>query len=340
MKAWFLLISLTAASTCYASAVPVRGIALSLYYEDHQRGMRFETMVDEIAKSGATHLSVIVQWSQPNTSASEVSPHPLETPSDNIVRKVLRQAKGLGLKTMLFPILWVEKRGPGDWRGTLKPKEPMRWWSSYFRFILHYARLAHESSVDIFCIGSDLASMEGKVHRWRALSTQVRAVYSGALIYSANWDHYESVNFWDSVDYMGVTGYHRLTNSYTPSLDELIDAWQRIRVGLLDWRARKGKQLIFTELGYPSIDGAARSPWDYTTGRALDVQEQLDCYQAFLNVWAKEKRLHGVFFWNWWGPGDGQNTWYTLKGKPAWTIVRHWLRKKPTPNGLRSNSSR
>ncbi|MEE2789205.1 MAG: hypothetical protein VX589_17850 [Myxococcota bacterium] len=325
MKVWALVLFTTAWTAAVASPVPIRGIALSLYYEDVQRGMRFDTMVDEIAQTGATHISVIVQWAQPDTSASKISPHPRETPADRIVKQVLLRAKQHGLKTMLFPILWIEKRGVGDWRGTLKPRDPMRWWSSYFNFILHYANIARAAEVDLYSIGSELASMEGQINRWRALARQVRGVYGGELIYSANWDHYEEVDFWDVVDYMGVTGYYRLTMSYTPKLDALISAWQKIRVSLLDWRLRKQRPLIFTELGYPSIDGAARSPWDYTTGRALDLNEQADCYRAFLNVWAHEKHLHGVFFWNWWGPSDGQNTWYTLKGKPAWPILREWI---------------
>ena len=226
---------------------------------------------------------------------------------------------------MLFPILWIEKRAIGDWRGTLKPSDPVAWWDSYRRFIAHYAKLAARERVDIFSVGSELGSMEGHTLRWRELIADVRKKFSGKLIYSANWDHYQHVTFWEAVDYIGMTAYYRLTTSLEPTLPGLVSAWQKVRRQLLEWYEGQKKPLVFTELGYPSVDGAAASPWDYTSGRAIDHEEQRLCFEAFFRVWRDEPRLAGVFFWNWWGPSDGQNTWYTLKGKPALAVVRKWM---------------
>ena len=59
---------------------PINGVALALYYEAPEEGMTFDRMVDEIAGLGATHISILVQWSQPDTSASAIQPHPKKPP--------------------------------------------------------------------------------------------------------------------------------------------------------------------------------------------------------------------------------------------------------------------
>ena len=310
-------------------ALRVDGMALSLYYEDPARGIVFDKMVEEIAATGATHVSIIAQWAQPDVYATTVAPHPKETTSDAVVRRVMRKARSHGLRVMLFPILWVEKRAIGEWRGTLAPTDLEAWWRSYERFIMHYARMAKEEEATLFSVGSEFASLEADEVRWRALIAKVRTVFPGQLLYSANWDHYREVPFWDALDFIGLTAYYRLTDKHDPSQAELTAAWGQIKASLLEWQRTVGRPMLFTELGYPSLDGAARAPWDYTQPTAMDHEEQRRCLVAFAETWRNEPALAGVFFWNWWGPDDGQNTWYTFKGKPAEGVVRAWFSRPP-----------
>ncbi|MEZ4434144.1 MAG: hypothetical protein R3F65_17205 [bacterium] len=304
------------------------GFALSLYYEGPGPELRYEAMVDRAADAGAGALSVVVQWAQPDVTASELAPHPTETPADDDVRRIIRRARARGLTVMVFPILWVEKRALGEWRGTLRPADEARWWASYHRFILHYARLAAAEGAALYSVGSELASLEDRTDRWRALIADVRAIYPGRLLYSANWDHYREVTFWQHVDLIGLTGYYRLSADPDASVDDLAAAWTAIRETLLRWRLGVGRPLVFTELGYPSLDGAAHDPWDYTAPRALDHEEQRRCFAAFTRAWIDTPQLAGVFFWNAWGPTDGRNTWYTVWGKPAESEVRGWFRRR------------
>ncbi len=308
-----------------ASLVNIQGVALSLHYESPEKGMVFDTMVDELAQVGASDVSIVVQWSQADVRAIKIEPHETESPTDEVVRRVIRRAKKAGLRVTVFPILWVEKRALGEWRGTLKPVNEEAWWAAYRRFIIHYAYMAKEEGVFAMSVGSELASMEGYRSRWEKLVRSVRGIFSGRIMYSANWDHYEEVSFWDSVDIAGLTGYYRLTERKDASVAELMASWSRIRTVLLDWQKRVGKPFIFTELGYPSLDGAAVDPWNYSADSPLDLEEQRRCFEAFVRVWSGTNALSGVFFWNWWGPSDGQNRWYTLKGKPALAWVQKWL---------------
>jgi hypothetical protein len=321
-----------------ALAAPPRwnGIAVTPYSEDPARGLSFMGMIDEIAEVGATHVSVVVQWSQNNVESHHIGPHPKETQDEGVVRAMIRRARARGLRVMLFPILWIENRGPGLWRGTLRPKNPPQWWGAYRAFILHFAELARVEGVETFSVGSELASMEADEARWRALIGDVRGRFPGLLTYSANWDHYESVPFWDALDIIGMTGYHRLVPQPTgeqPDESALRDAWRRVHGALVTWRDLRwpGRRLLFTELGYPSLDGAAYRPWEYTLGGTLDLEEQRRCYAAFVDVWRDEAALAGVFFWNWWGHGGVGDTNYTPRGKPALDVVRRFFGSRRSP---------
>lgn len=320
--------------TLILAAAPWLGVAVTPYSEDPGRGLTFRGMVDEIADLGATHVSIVVQWSQANVASNRILPHPKETQDEAVVRDMMRRARARGLRVTLFPIIWLENRGPGLWRGTLRPENPAQWWASYRAFILHFAALAREERADLFSVGSELASMEADAERWRALIADVRAQFPGKLVYSANWDHYEHVPFWDALDFIGLTGYHRLTQVQPPAQPteaELVDSWARIRTVLLDWQAnhQPGRPLLFTEVGYPSIDGAAYRPWEYTLGGTVDLEEQRRCWAAFTSAWAGEGRLAGFFAWNWWGVGGPDDANYTPRGKPALQLLRNFSAPRP-----------
>lgn len=320
-------------SPTWAQPPRIDGMAFSPHFELPDQGMTFDSMIDEIATLGASHLSLVVQWSQPDISASSLGPDPKETLPDARLRGLIRRARARGVEVMLFPILWVAQRKIGEWRGTLAPIDPEAWWLSYERFVMHYAQIAQDEGASIYSIGSELASLEGEEPRWRALIAQVRAVFKGRLIYSANWDHYAEVPFWDALDLVGLTAYYELTKDRDASLAELTDAWRKIRDVLLDWRELAGVKapLVFTELGYPSIDGTATAPWDYTRNAPVDLEEQRRALEAFRRAWGHRDELAGVFFWNWFGPGGPKDRWYTLKGKPALDVVKRWYARPRGP---------
>ena len=318
-------------SAVLLGAPPFVGVAVTPYSEDPSRGLTFGGMIDEIHRLGATHVSIVVQWSQNNVASHHIRPHPKETQDEQVIRAMIRRARGLGLRVMLFPIIWVDERGPGLWRGTLRPENPVAWWASYRTFILHFAAVAQEEHADLFSVGSELGSMEADAARWRRLIAEVRARFGGRLLYSANWDHYEHVPFWDALDAIGLTGYHRLTQVQPPSQPteaELLDSWSRIRTVLVDWQTNHhpDRPLLFTEIGYPSIDGAAYRPWEYTMGGRVDLEEQRRCWAAFSDTWRNDSHLGGFFAWNWWGVGGREDTNYTPRGKPSEQILRDFSR--------------
>ena len=98
-----------------------------------------------------------------------------------------------------------------------------------------------------------------------------------------------------------------------------------IAAGLENLSNRWKRPIIITELGYLSIDGAARVPGYWGLDGATDVQEQADCYQAFFDVFEGKPWLQGVFWWSYsTKPDQGGLTdrTYTPHNKPAEKILR------------------
>ena len=84
-------------------------------------------------------------------------------------------------------------------------------------------------------------------------------------------------------------------------------------------------KFIFTEVGYPSLDGGAVNPWDYTQVTAVDLEEQRRAFSAFIKSWNGVEQLGGVFFWDWYGKGGAKDRRYTPRGKPAADEIKRWF---------------
>jgi hypothetical protein len=306
-------------------------VALGLFVQTEdpvQRRRWYATFLDEIKDVGATDVSLVVRWSQADVAASEVAPKQGVTVPDEVVVEVAALARERGLRVFLLPTLDVARRKTGQWRGIIRPLDPEAWWRSYGRFIGHYADIAKAADASLFAVGSELVSMERHADRWRALIADVRGRFRGRLTYSANWDHFEPIGFWDALDVVGVTAYQGLSRKDDPSVKDLVDGWRPFHTRLRAWARRLGHRYIFTEVGYPSRKGGAFRPWAYGDKGAPDVELQRRCYEALRNVWQDDKALAGLYLWNWFGRGGPDDSGYTPRGKPAEQVLRAWWRRR------------
>jgi hypothetical protein len=298
-----------------------RGMALGLW--DHAAPEpAYAARLDEIAALGADAVLLPVSWRQTDVRSVELAPDPATTIPDETLREVIRAAHARRLAVLLFPIVHLDVIEAGAWRGTLAPRDVDAWWRAYRGFVTHYATLAAEEGVEVFSIGSELGATEAWRDRWYALASEVERGYPGTLLYSANWDHYQHVSFWERVDAVGISAYAPLAARDGAADAELERAWRRTRAELTAFAAARGKPLVITELGYPSRAGAATAPWDYTRGGDVDLDEQRRCFAAFAAAWDGEAALAGVFVWIWWGAGGERDGGYTPRGKPAAEVIR------------------
>jgi hypothetical protein len=310
-------------------APPVRGVALGLYSED--AGFSYAPLLHEIATAGANAVALVVNLYQHDGAATKLYMHTRYTAPDDAVARAARDARKLGLRVTLFPIVRLEApAAPDEWRGNLHPLDRDAWWRSYRAIMERYAALAKAVDADRLVIGSELATLDGAedAPRWRALVAQLRRRFGGGLLYSANWDHYREVALWDDVDAVGLTGYFPLAD---PSgLGEPAAAVRaraaRARAEIERFAAQLEKPIFLTEVGFLSQRGAAVWPWREGAREPPDAEEQRRCYRAFIDAWDGAKTLSGLFFWNWYGYGGPRSGSYTPRGKPAAREIDRWFR--------------
>lgn len=329
--------------------------------DDFQRGMSYaawwiglyqtpeaDRSLHNLVAIGATWLSLIVTCYQETIDDTEITCALPRTPSDDDLIHVIELARELGLAVMLKPHVDLNN-DPDHWRGQIGENfdedDWAAWFASYRQAIYRYADLAQAQSVEQFSVGCELSATVGRVAQWRETIAGVRDRFSGPLTYAANHSGEESsITWWDAVDFIGVDAYYPLTDHNDPTLAELEAAWEPISATLSSLAATWNRPVLFTEVGYRSVDGANVAPWDWQSSAPIDLQEQADCYQALINSVGDAAWLAGIFWWMWWaddtigGPEDDS---YTPYGKPAedvlcafYTCYRGYL-----PLVMRSSSS-
>lgn len=307
---------------------PLRGMALGTFSQE--KDYPYLQDLDEMKALGINAVLMMVPWYQKDIRQDQMEPRwgwnkeNITLPDENL-KALVHHAHGLGMKVLLMPYLRFDHRGEKEWRGVLEPQHPGEWQKNYTGFILRYAALAEAWGIEYFCVGSELGSMENETAFWGELIGQVRGRYRGKLLYSANWDHYTVPTFWKDLDAIGISSYHRLTDDENPSLSQLKRAWRKSKKEILAFRKNfPDKKLIITEVGYPSLQGACRDPWNYFANTPTNPHEQALCYRAFVDTWNDTAELEGVFWWVWFGAGGPEDRSYTPRGKPASQVLKQW----------------
>jgi len=312
-----------------APDVKQRGVALGLFAEDVS--FSYAPLLNEIASLGATHVALIVPWYQTHGASTVLRPHTRLSPSLEAIADAIRLARRAGLQVTLFPIVRLaEPRSPKEWRGTLAPADRDAWFASYGERLADLASLGALTGASRLVVGSELSSLDGDLAHWRPLVERMRALFSGPLMYSANWDHYRDARLFDLVDEIGVVAYFNLREPDGSSdVPALTARWRSLRREIESNLASFAKPFVLSELGYRSRAGSTAAPWDEVKGGVPDLDEQTRAFQAFREAWTAsgqaQSRLAGLYVWNWYGYGGPATTGYTPRGKPAVDVVRQIL---------------
>jgi len=291
-------------------------------------------MLGQIAELGADTVLISNPGYQENASSESFEVNEKVTPSREQWREIFKIAHDHHLRIALMPIILLSNPRGTEWRGVINPPSWDDWFEQYTKFVVYFAKIAAVNHVEIFSVGSELVSTERYTDRWRSVIREVRKVYSGKLTYSANWDHYKVVEYWDDLDLVGMTSYYKLADEPVPTLDTLMREWAPIKEGILLWQSRIGKPLLFTEVGWCSQEGTAIEPWNYYYKQKATeggLEEQRRCYRAFMDTWKNTPQVGGVLWWEWMNtPGGPSDFNYTPRGKPAEKELRAWFKEMHT----------
>ena len=306
--------------------LPIRCVGMQIQRTDWMD--RYKQSVDEIAALGADAVKFVVDARQEDGGSNRIYLDLRMTPSAEALADLIRYAKGKGLKVVLMPIVLLDDPKGDEWRGTIKPQSWHKWFESYRDILGHFAWIAEGNGVDLFVIGSELVSTEREAEEWGETIKLVRSRFGGLITYSSNWDHYQNIPFWDQLDLIGMNSYWTLGEDKDAGVDEIKEHWRGIQAELRPFVEKKHKPLMFLEIGWCSLDNAAKEPWDYTQPLPVNLALQRRLYDGFFECWYGTPWLGGFSVWEW-TPGDGgdKDKGYTPENKPAEKVLREYLAK-------------
>jgi hypothetical protein len=301
----------------------VRGTVLTSWQPREYTEAATQRTLDQLVDMGADHVAVLTTWYMDDVSSNAILPDPDRSPTDIALRYALAQARKRGFRVALKPHVDV---ADDTWRGSITPTDRAAWYASYREFITWYARLARQEGVDVFVMGTEYASMSRDEAAWREIVAEVRRSYDGEIVYAANWDEYEQVQWWDAVDKIGVDAYFPLSSDNDPGDAALAGAWRDIATRLAQHGSRWDKQVLVTEFGYQARDGANVSPWWAPTDTP-DTGEQARCLEAAYEAMSTEPGIDGSYLWKtFYDPAEDQDD-FDVIGRLAEGVVQDaWLR--------------
>jgi hypothetical protein len=234
------------------------------------------------------------------------------TESDADIAATISNAATFDLSVMVRPLIdflpsnYIDGNGQpnpdngpyaaGEFRSYYNPTDVAAFFASYQSMIVDQAKLAQANGAGLFCIGTELDQLTGPAYEsyWTNIITAVRAVFSGKLTYSADWDDALSpwqyggsglpagtgdittqISFWKQLDYVGIDEYAPISDVADPTLAQLMAGWTQVPTdpttlavtgnqSLISYyqgvAATLGMPLLFTELGYANSSDAASSP--------------------------------------------------------------------------------
>lgn len=296
----------------------------------------FRQSVDNLDEIGATHVGLLVPYYQADARSVSME-RGWNTPSDKALVSGIRYAHNRGLK--VFLVIHVDCKSQ-EWRAELDPYDRKLWFKNYGTILNRYADIGNKHGVELYSLGTELYSMASievdadNDAQWKKLIAQVRQRYHGKLTYGANHstptEKFE-VNFWPLLDYIGISAYYPLTESGATHQERLHNSWAKVNQEHIQPLTKYGKPILFTELGYGSVENSSHMPYAFDTAKRVDVAEQARNYQAVFEYWDAYDYIAGWHVWAWEvDPKDGglQDGKFTPQDKPAEDVLRAWYGKR------------
>jgi hypothetical protein len=321
-----------------------QGVTYTSYFAGRLLGKGSDTTLSTVIQPlGANWISLTFDCTQNTNTSTTIKCEEPATLSDGELIHVIKKAHGLGMRVMLTPNV---RKTTGELLFVDFGQNEKAWaayFDNYTKLLTHYASLAEKYEVDSFCIGKEAVTTVHREQDWREAIEEVRQLYSGPVTYSSFYNKTNEIQWWDALDYIGVSAYYPLTKKNDPTVDELVTAWKEISNDLEALSEKWDRPILFTEIGYRSFDGAASEPSialkpDYLTEN-IDLEEQANAYQAVFEALSGKSWWRGVYWWVWLAnplQGGSYDNGYTPNLKPAENILRENYGAPPrkTPTSL------
>ncbi|HYE60144.1 MAG TPA: hypothetical protein VEA18_03095, partial [Candidatus Kapabacteria bacterium] len=302
----------------------------------------FKQSVRDAKATNSNYVTLIIPLGQSNAYSTDVG-GAWNTPTDESLASGIDFVHSLGMKVNLK--IHLESHD-GQWRANINPGDRNAWFTAYGNMVKKYARIAATKGVAEMTIGAELINMAAhdanwsNTENWNKLIRDIRAIYTGKLTYSANWgsagwtDEKNRIQFWNSLDAIGVSAYFPLATGDS-SVEAYKREWDKVNNGDIKPLQQKfQKPILFTEVGYRSHDWSQWEPFNYWSGGNHDQGNQARLYDALYSYWNGQSFMQGVHWWDWSSDPNAGGQWnndYTPQNKEAEAVMTRWNAGGTTP---------
>ena len=329
--------------------------------------LRFVPAYQSIRQVGANWVVIDPTWSISTANPPVMEPIPGFDPLWADLITVLHEANNQGLKSAVFPSPRFES-SPEEWWNS--SSRDVYWWDAWFdryeAFILHHADAATQGGASALIIGGDwiLPALpdgqlsdgtpsgvpEDAAERWTQIISAARQHFSGTIMWAVSYqDGLDNIpGFIDQLDKIYLLWSAPLTDQTDPqeaSLQEQVGTI--LDADIAPVQELNGKAIILA-VEYPSANGSASGcipdeagncvpaanlarPRPDLPGVSLDLQEQVDIYNAIFSAVNQRSWINGIVSRGYYYPAALQDKSASVNGKPAQDVLWYWYPGMATP---------
>lgn len=339
----------------------IAGVEFESYYEPNVPTF-IPSALRNIQAIGSNWLILTPSWTYSQINPLIFSEQPGKDAFWSDTTTAITQARTINLNVALFPQPRFATNANDFWKNA--PRDPVWWniWFDHYRaFVVHYADLASLSGAQAVIIGGDWiapALPSGKLAdsspsgvpadaeaRWKNLITEVRQHFRGNVLFALPYDTGiidAPVNILKDTDGVYLLWFAKLSDQPNPNkADMLAEAGRLLDTNISPVQAQVNKPIIIG-LSYPSatysatgcIPSGSGGCFDWTALNRpnadlgtvnLDLQQQLDIYDAVFNAVNARAWVSGLVSRGYFAPVALQDKSASVYGKPAADLLWYWF---------------
>lgn len=337
------------------------GIELQSYYEPSMPTF-IPYALQNIQAIGSNWVILAPSWTYARTNPLIFSEQPGRDPfwSDTVTS--VTQARAINLNVAIFPQPRFATNSADFWKAA--PRDSA-WWNSWFdhyrAFVVHYADLASLAGAQAVIIGGDWVTpalpagtlADGTPSgapadvetRWKNIIAEVRQHFRGNVVFALPYDTgvvVAPVNILKDTDAVYLLWFAKLSDQPNPNKgDMLAEAGRLLDNNISPIQVQVNKPFVIG-LSYPSSTYSATGCIPNGSGGCLywtalsrpnadigsvnlDLQQQVDIYDAVFNAINARPWVSGLVSRGYYAPVALQDKSASIHGKPAADLVWYWF---------------
>ena len=203
-----------------------------------------------------------------------------------------KMAQHDGLFVEYRPLLFVETKG-NTWEGLIKPKNPTKWFNSYYQQNLPYFKMAQQDHITEYVIGTEMKALS-PAKQWKSFLAKSAKIFRGQISYAQNqYVYFPPHTDLPPTTLTGVDMYEPLNVSASAPLSKVEAAYDKFFAATPTSILRRS---AIQETGIEARAGAYQNPPNLTLTGTLDPTIQKNWFTAGCAA-VKRFHLRAIFFW-------------------------------------------